>query len=147
MVLQITVDGLRSDLLTRYATNFGEDGFNYLLDRGAVYTNAHYLHANTETIVGHTTLATGATPAVHGMVGNVWYYGDTGELGYNIEDSKSPLIPTREKMVAGAQVDPAQLRARSSGRSPRGILVPTFGDTLKVASRGESRIFGIACRR
>jgi hypothetical protein len=61
LVLQITVDGLRGDLLDRYAENFGKDGFNYLLNEGVVYRNAHYLHANTETIVGHTTLATGAT--------------------------------------------------------------------------------------
>ena len=109
LVLQITIDGLRGDLLDRYAANLSEDGFNYLLSQGAVYTNAHYLHANTETIVGHATLATGATPAVHGMVGNVWYYADTGKLGYNIEDPNAPLIPTREQAVDGAQVDPAQL--------------------------------------
>jgi hypothetical protein len=122
LVLQITVDGLRADLLDRYQENFVKDGFNYLRNKGVVYTNAHYLHANTETIVGHTTLATGATPSVHGMVGNVWYHADSGELGYNIEDSDAPLIPTRKEKVEGAQVDPAQKRARSSGRSPRGIL-------------------------
>ena len=80
LVLQITVDGLRGDLLDRYAGNFEKRGFNYLRKGGVVYGNAHYLHANTETIVGHTTLATGATPAVHGMVGNVWYHADSGEL-------------------------------------------------------------------
>jgi len=144
LVLQITVDGLRGDLLDRYAANLGEDGFNYLLNQGAVYTNAHYLHANTETIVGHTTLATGATPAVHGMVGNVWYNAETGELGYNIEDPLAPLIPTRTTAVEGAQLDPAQKRSQTQGRSPRGILVPTFSDTLKVASPGHSKIFGIS---
>ena len=144
LVLQITIDGLRGDLLNRYAVNLGERGFNYLTREGVVYTNAHYLHANTETIVGHTTLATGATPAVHGMIGNVWYHADTGELGYNIEDPDAPLIPTRENSAVGAQVDPAQLRARSSGRSPRGILVPTFSDTLKIASAGQAKIFGVS---
>ena len=144
LVLQITVDGLRADLLPRYRENFVEQGFNHLLDKGAVYTNAHYLHANTETIVGHTTLATGATPAVHGMVGNVWYHEESGELGYNIEDAEAPLLPTRHDNMEGAQVDPAQKRARSSGRSPRGILAPTFGDTLKIATDGQSKIFAIS---
>lgn len=144
LVLQITVDGLRGDLLERYAGNFGKGGFNYLQQQGVVYSNAHYLHANTETIVGHTTLATGATPAVHGMVGNVWYHADSGELGYNIEDADAPLIPTRENSAEGAQVDPAQLRARSSGRSPKSILAPTFSDTLKVATAGKAKIFGIS---
>jgi hypothetical protein len=144
LVLQITVDGLRADLVDRYAENFGKGGFNYLLSQGVVYSNAHYLHANTETIVGHTTLATGATPAVHGMIGNVWYHAASGELGYNIEDSEAPLIPTRKVTAEGAQVDPAQKRARSSGRSPRGILAPTFSDTLKIATAGGAKIFGIA---
>jgi predicted AlkP superfamily pyrophosphatase or phosphodiesterase len=144
LVLQITVDGLRGDLLDRYAGNFTKGGFNYLRNKGVVYRNAHYLHANTETIVGHTTLATGATPAVHGMVGNVWYHADSGELGYNIEDADAPLIPTRQDSAEGEQVDPAQKRARSTGRSPSAILAPTFGDTLKIATSGQARIFGIS---
>jgi len=144
LVLQVTVDGLRADLIKRYASHYGENGFNYLLREGVVYTNAHYLHANTETIVGHTTLATGATPAVHGMIGNVWYHADTGELGYNIEDATAPLIPTRKHSRKGAQLDPAQTRARSSGRSPLGILVPTFSDILSKSTAGKAKIFGIS---
>ena len=72
LILQITVDQLRGDLITRYYNRFGDGGFRYLMDQGLVYTNAHHRHANTETIVGHATLATGATPSIHGMVGNVW---------------------------------------------------------------------------
>ena len=144
LVLQITVDGLRADLLERYADNFSKGGFSYLQNKGVVYSNAHYLHANTETIVGHTTLATGATPAVHGMIGNVWYDSESGELGYNIEDATAPLLPTRKQAASGAQLDPAQKRSRSSGRSPRGILVPTFSDTLTIATGGQAKVFGIS---
>ena len=79
LVLQITIDGLRGDLLSRYADRFGQSGFNYLIKNGTVYTNAHYQHANTETIVGHATLATGAQPSVHGMTGNVWFAAEDGE--------------------------------------------------------------------
>ena len=71
LILQITVDQLRGDLPGRYLDRMGEGGFQYLFKKGVVFSNAHHTHANTETIVGHTTLATGATPAVHGMVGNV----------------------------------------------------------------------------
>ena len=85
LVLQITIDGLRADLIDRYENGFGEGGFRYLLKKGTVYTNAHYQHANTETIVGHTTLATGTFPSQHGMVGNVWFDREAGELAYNIE--------------------------------------------------------------
>ena len=119
LVLQLTVDGLRADLLTRGADRFGEDGFHALLARGTVFATAHYRHANTETIVGHATLATGAHPSVHGMTGNVWYDAEAGELTYNIEDPDSPLLPVREEQQKGEQVDPAQLISRTQGRSPR----------------------------
>ena len=144
LVLQITVDGLRADLLNRYQVGFGQGGFNYLLKNGTVYTNAHYLHANTETIVGHTTLATGTFPAQHGMVGNVWLDRKAGELAYNIEDPDAPILPGRRENMAGEQVDPAQNLARTKGRSPRSILVPTLTDGLAAYYAGRSRAFAVS---
>ncbi len=144
LVLQITVDGLRADLLNRYQKNFTKGGFRYLLDEGVVYTNAHYQHANTETIVGHSTLATGAFPSSHGMVGNVWYDREAGELAYNIEDADSPLIPTRQNIVAGEQVDPSQKLSRTRGRSPEAILAATLSDGLAAYYGGRSKIFGVS---
>jgi len=144
LVLQITIDGLRADLIDRYENGFGEGGFRYLLKKGAVYTNAHYQHANTETIVGHTTLATGTFPSQHGMVGNVWFDREAGELAYNIEDPDSPIIATRKNETKGEQVDPAQKKSRTQGRSPAVILVPTVGDGLAAYYGGRSKIFGVS---
>ena len=144
LVLQVTVDGLRGDLLQRYGANFGEGGFRRLLEHGVLYTDAHYQHANTETIVGHATLATGAHPARHGMIGNVWYDRESGELAYNIEDADHPLLPTRDDAREGAQVDPAQKRARTKGRSPVSMLVPTIADTLAAHTAGRAKIFGVS---
>lgn len=144
LVLQITVDGLRADLLSRYQKNFAKAGFNYLLKNGTVYGSAHYGHANTETIVGHSTLATGAHPSTHGMTGNVWFDAKTGELAYNIEDAAAPLLPTREDAPKGEQVDPSQKLARSDGRSPRALLVQTFSDALTVHTVGKAKVFGVS---
>jgi len=144
LVLQITVDGLRGDLLDRYKAGFGQDGFRFLLEKGVVYTNAHYQHANTETIVGHTTLATGTFPSQHGMIGNVWFDREAGELAYNIEDPDHPLLATRENESVGEQVDPAQKKSRTQGRSPAIILAPTFGDGLAAYYGGQSKIFGVS---
>ena len=144
LVLQITVDGLRADLLHRYRQGFGEGGFTYLLDNGANFINAHYQYANTETIVGHTTLATGALPSQHGMIGNVWFDREAAELAYNIEDPDHPLLPTREEEAKGGQVDPAQKKSRTQGRSPRAILAPTFSDTLAAFYGGRSKIFSVS---
>ena len=144
LVLQITIDGLRGDLLNRYGDRFGAGGFQYFLDNGVVYTDAHYAHANTETIVGHATLATGAHPSRHGMVGNVWYDRESGELAYNIEDPDHELLPTRSDTAEGAQVDPAQQRSRTSGRSPVSILASTIGDELWIHTAGQSKVFGVS---
>ena len=144
VVLQITVDGLRADLLDRYKSQMTEAGFQYLINNGTYYTNAHYQHANTETIVGHTTLATGTTPTYHGMIGNVWYDDKTGEIAYNIEDPLAPLLPTGTTNSKSEQLDPAQIAARTNGRSPRAILAKTFSDELFDYSKGESKIFAVS---
>jgi predicted AlkP superfamily pyrophosphatase or phosphodiesterase len=144
LVLQITVDGLRGDLIDRYKSEFIAGGFQYLLKSGTYYSNAHYQHANTETIVGHTTLATGTTPSNHGMVGNVWFDAVSGEIAYNIEDPDAPLLPTRTTETKGIQIDPAQKAARTSGRSPRAILANTFSDELYNSTHGKAKIFGVS---
>jgi predicted AlkP superfamily pyrophosphatase or phosphodiesterase len=144
LVLQITIDGLRADLINRYENGFGEGGFRLLMKKGTYFTNAHYQYANTETIVGHATLATGTFPSQHGMVGNVWFDREAGELAYNIEDPDHPLIATRENETQGVQVDPAQKKSRTQGRSPAVILAPTFSDGLAAYYGGRSKIFGVS---
>lgn len=144
LILQITIDGLRADLINRYENGFGKGGFRLLREKGTYFTNAHYQHANTETIVGHTILATGTVPSQHGMVGNVWFDRDAGELAYNIEDFDHPIIATRKNASTGEQVDPAQKQSRTQGRSPAAILTPTFSDGLAAYYAGRSKIFGVS---
>jgi len=100
LVLQITIDGFRADLINRYEKGYGDGGFRYLLGKGVVYTNAHYQYANTETIVGHTTLATGTFPSQHGMVGNVWFDREAGVKFTDFHVSVS-CSPTRSMLMTG----------------------------------------------
>jgi hypothetical protein len=123
LVLQVTVDQLRGDLPARYYDRLGEGGFRYLLERGVVYRNAHHAHANTETIVGHTTLATGAHPSGHGMVGNLWFDRETGYTTYNVEDERYRLLTAGADVNEDAEIDPTQRAARSEGRSPAAMCV------------------------
>jgi hypothetical protein len=147
LVLQITVDQLRGDMLTRFVQDrLVEGGFRYLLDHGAVYANAHHAHANTETIVGHATLATGAHPADHGMIGNLWFDRSTGEVTYNIEDSRYPLLTAEGGVDRGTEIDPTQKAARTEGRSPAAILVSTFSDELAIHTAGKAKIFGVSVK-
>ncbi|MEE4314441.1 MAG: alkaline phosphatase family protein, partial [Desulfofustis sp.] len=92
LILQITVDQLRGDMPASVYDRLGQGGFRYLYENGVVYENAHHRHANTETVVGHATLATGADPADHGMIGNIWFDKELGRTVYNIEDDRYTLV-------------------------------------------------------
>jgi len=146
LVLQITVDQLRGDMPTAYLDKMGKGGFKYLLNEGVVYKDAHHNHANTETIVGHATLATGALPAVHGMIGNVWYDDKLQRLVYNVEDSRYPLLSADAGVNQKTEIDPTQRTAKSSGRSPSNIQVSTFSDELMIASNGKAKVFGVSVK-
>ena len=146
LILQVTVDQLRGDMPYRYLNKMGKGGFKYLLEEGVVYKDAHHNHANTETIVGHATLATGALPAQHGMVGNVWFDKKLGRLVYNIEDAAYPLLSADADVNQKTEIDPTQRTAKSSGRSPRNIQVSTFSDELSIATNGKAKIFGVSVK-
>ncbi|MEO1981938.1 MAG: alkaline phosphatase family protein, partial [Fuerstiella sp.] len=146
LILQITVDQLRGDLPQRFVERMGDGGFRYLLNQGVVFKDAHHAHANTETIVGHVTLATGAHPAAHGMVGNVWFDEALGRLVYNVEDPRYPLISAAAAVDAKTEIDPTQKKAQASGRSPANILVSTFSDELAILTAGRAKIFGVSVK-
>jgi predicted AlkP superfamily pyrophosphatase or phosphodiesterase len=146
LVLQITVDGLRGDLPARFYNVLGEGGFRYLMEKGIHYTNAHYRHANTETIVGHASLATGTVPAAHGMVANVWFDREQDRLAYNIEDPRYRLLTAGADVDRKTEIDYTQKTARSDGRSPDNILTSTFSDELAVHFAGQAKIFAVSVK-
>ena len=146
LVLQITVDQLRGDLSTRYYERLGKGGFRYLWENGTVYTDAHHAHANTETIVGHTTLATGAHPSAHGMVANIWLDRESGKVTYNIEDPRYRLLTEGADVDEQTEIDPTQRAARSEGRSPSAIMVTTISDELAINTGGRSKQFAVSVK-
>ena len=146
LVLQITVDALRGDLPQRFSNVFGDGGFRYLMEQGIHYSAAHYQHANTETIVGHASLATGTVPAAHGMVANVWFDRELDRLVYNIEDPDYHLLTVGADVDDKTEIDPTQRAARVDGRSPNNILSSTFSDEMAVHFAGRSKIFAVSVK-
>ena len=132
LVLQITVDQLRGDMIPRHHERFVEGGFRYLLDKGTSFADTRFVHANTMTAVGHATLATGGNTPQHGMAANDWYDRDLGRRVNSVEDMQSPFIGEK----AGDK----------SGRSPRNLEASTFSDELVLASGGKSRSFGVSTK-
>jgi predicted AlkP superfamily pyrophosphatase or phosphodiesterase len=132
LVLQITVDQLRGDMPGRYADRLAEGGFRYLMEKGTWYIDAHYQHANTETAVGHATLATGADPSRHGIVANDWIDQKSGAFVYNTEDERHHIIGREPKAHEGV--------------SPRNLLASTISDELVVHNGSRSRAFSVSVK-
>lgn len=145
LVLQITVDQLRGDLIDRYKDGIGDDGFALLMEKGVYFANAHHRHANTETIVGHTTLSTGTDPGVHGMVANLWYDQTAGSTFYNVQDPDFPLVGAAG-VDPNTEIDPTQRAATTNGRSPRNILTSTIGDEIRMYYGPEAKVFGVSIK-
>jgi hypothetical protein len=128
LIVQITADQLRGDLLERYRAalplGFGQiEAAGYWIHQGDVD------HALTLSFPGHASLATGMFPAHHGLTGNEWWVEKDGKWG-EIDVSRDD----------GYKVLDAPKRP---GISPKNLLVSTLGEWTKSAdSRSKSVSLG-----
>ena len=128
-MLAIIIDQFRYDYLLRFRNEY-HAGLARLLDRGAVFTDAHYLHAATVTAVGHSTFMSGAPPSLSGIIGNEWYDRQAGRTVTSVSDPDT-------KLVGGIPNVP--------GSSPRRLLVSTVPDEVKMQG-AESKTIGISIK-
>jgi len=129
LVLAIVIDQFRYDYLLRFRGDY-HSGLARLLEQGAVFTDAHYLHATTVTAVGHSTFLSGAPPSVSGIVANEWYDREAGASVTSVSDPET-------RLVGGIPNRP--------GSSPRRLLVSTVGDEVKMQG-AESKVIGISIK-
>ena len=161
LVVAIVIDQFRYDYLTRFRSDYNS-GFVRLLTRGAVFTDASYIHSKTVTAVGHSTFLSGATPSVSGIVGNEWYDRAAGRTMQSISDAAVKTIGRPPAAAGGSgrggrgggTVGAAAASGASgaSGRrlpalsaSPRALLVSTVGDELKMRYPG-SHVVGVSIK-
>lgn len=130
LVLTVVIDQFRYDYLTRYRGEL-KGGLARLMNNGAVFTNANYDHFPTVTAIGHSTILTGATPSISGIVANDWPDRATGLLHSSVQDSGTFLV--------GGKAD-------LKGSSPKRLLVSTVGDELKLAYGSRCRVFGVSLK-
>ncbi len=115
LVLALVIDQFRYDYLTRFRDGY-KGGIDLLLRRGAVFTNAYYEHYPTVTAVGHSTLLSGATPAISGIIDNSWFDRASGRNVTSVADDTV-------KAVGGP----------GPGVSPNRMLASTICDQLKLS--------------
>jgi predicted AlkP superfamily pyrophosphatase or phosphodiesterase len=127
LFLVIVVDQMRYDYLVRFKSLF-QGGFRTLLEKGAVFTQARYRHANTETGPGHSVILSGRHGSHSGIVANTWYDSYFKKQVYVVED---PL----QKSVGGEW----------ASVSPTNFIGFTFGDSLKMRFPG-TKVVGVSAK-
>ena len=88
LVVNITIDQLRSDFLEAYAPLYGPDGFKKLMKQGRVYENASYPLIQTDRASAIATILTGTTPYYHSIVGQQWINRETLRPQYCTQDDR-----------------------------------------------------------
>lgn len=128
LVVGIVVDQMRWDYLDRYYDKFTDDGFRRLINEGYSCNNCLINYVPTITAIGHSSIYTGATPALHGICGNTFYI--DGKKTYCTQDES---------------VEPVGSNNSKKGKmSPRNLLATTIGDQLRLHTDFQSKVIGVS---
>ncbi len=131
LVVGIIIDQFRADYLNRFASQFGEGGFNRLTKEGFYNRNTHYNYVPTYTGPGHASVYSGTTPAVHGIVGNGWYNRKLERSEYCAEDTTVSAV--------GSNTEWGKISAKN-------LLSSNISDELKLATAGQAKVVGVAIK-
>jgi type I phosphodiesterase/nucleotide pyrophosphatase len=131
LVVVIVIDQLRGDYLERYHHEFGQGGFRLLMEHGAYFPDCEYDYATLVTGPGHASIGTGSYTVGHGILGNEWFDPQLSKRVTSVSDESTHLVG----------IEPGGI-----GASPHNLLSDTFGDELRMATQGRSRVFGISLK-
>lgn len=129
LVVGIVVDQMRMEYLYRFESKFGEGGFKRLMGEGFTLANAHYNYVPTYTGPGHASIYTGATPAIHGIIGNEYYDKITRKMVNCVEDS---LYKPVGSLTANGNISPSRL------------LSTTITDELKISTQFRAKVVSMS---
>jgi arylsulfatase A-like enzyme len=138
LVVILVIDQFREDYLERYRTDFKGDGFNLFLDHGAYFPDCYFDYANLVTAAGHSAIATGAYTDGNGIASNAWW-----DLTRNAKRPITSVEDPRYSIVGLPATAPESAR---EGDSPRNLLATTIGDEVRLATKGESKLFGVSLK-
>ncbi|MEO1011615.1 MAG: alkaline phosphatase PafA [Bacteroidota bacterium] len=131
LVVGIVVDQMRYDYLTRFWTHFEDGGFKRLVNGGFNCKNNHFNYVPTSTGPGHSSIYTGTTPAIHGIIGNGWYDKGSGNTVYCAGDSTYVSVGTTGK---------------EGQMSPHRMTATTITDQLRLHTQMRAKTIAIALK-
>ncbi len=148
LAVLLVIDQFRGDYLDRYRDDLKTpNGFNLFLKKGAYFASCYYDYANTKTAPGHATIGTGAYTDGHGIGGNEWWdlARNTDRVISSVEDERYRLVGSFDDLPVPPPpaVSPAAPRIDSS---PRNLHATTFGDEVRLATNGQSKLYGISLK-
>lgn len=138
LLVILVIDQFRADYLQRYRADFQGNGFNLFLDRGAYFPDCYYDYANLETASGHATLGTGAYTDGHGIPDDQWW-----DLSRN---TKRPITSVEDPRYSIVGLPANTSVSALEGASPRNLLATTIGDQVRLATQGESKLYGVSLK-
>lgn len=127
LVVGIVVDQMRWDYLDRYYSQFGNDGFRRLINEGYSCNNCLINYVPTVTAIGHTSIYTGTTPALHGICGNTFY----------IDGQKTSCTQDNSVESVGSNTNRGK-------QSPHILQATTIGDQLRLHTDFKSKVIGVS---
>jgi predicted AlkP superfamily pyrophosphatase or phosphodiesterase len=139
LVVGIVVDQMRYEFLTRYMDRFGKGGFRRLLAGGYSFDNAKFNYVPTKTCPGHASIYTGATPSVHGIIGNSWYDESPG-----VKNGKMYCTYDASVRLVGGNTGDGEDDA--GHESPKNMLSSTVSDELRLATGMNSVVLSISIK-
>ncbi len=131
ILVGVVVDQMRYDYLTRLSNKFSNDGFNRLINQGFNCTNNHYNYVPTVTGPGHSSIATGSSPSINGIVGNNWY-------DRNIKEEIYCATDLSYENIGG--------NAYYGKKSPNNLLTLTFADQNRITNKMKSKTISISIK-
>ncbi|EKF55822.1 type i phosphodiesterase/nucleotide pyrophosphatase [Galbibacter marinus] len=131
LVVGIVVDQMRYDYLVRFWDRYNDGGFKRMVNEGFNCKNNHFNYIPTYTAVGHSSVYTGTTAKVHGIIGNSWYDKTEDRMVYCTEDENANSVGT--KSDAGKM-------------SPWRLESSTVTDQLKLATVSKGKVIGVSLK-
>ncbi|MDC6352670.1 alkaline phosphatase family protein [Zeaxanthinibacter sp. PT1] len=131
LVVGIVVDQMRYDYLTRFWSHYGDGGFKRMVQDGFLCKDHHFNYAPTSTGPGHASVYTGATPSIHGIIGNNWYDKDSDQSVYCVDDPAYNSVGTQ---------------GNAGKASPHRLLVSTVTDQLRLHTQMRAKVVAVALK-
>lgn len=137
LVVLVVVDQLPSWAFERDRPHY-KAGFARLLREGGYVRAGELPYASPFTATGHASIATGAPPAVHGVLGNLWYRRSEGRGRVAEYDPNATAFSVAVSHGGELSGDNAV--------SAKALRVDGIADTLRRASHGRAHSIAISLK-